>query len=85
MPNCVSVSGYLPAGSDADGRPGIRVQIADEGIPFDPLARPDVERPKSAMEMEIGGLGIFMTKKLTDSLTYEYLDGHNVTSFELHW
>jgi anti-sigma regulatory factor (Ser/Thr protein kinase) len=65
--------------------PGIRISIADEGTPFDPLAKEDPERPKSAEEMRIGGLGIFMTKMMSDNLMYEYRDGRNITTFDLHW
>ena len=32
----------------------------------------------SAEEREIGGLGIFMVKKMTESMEYEYTDGKNV-------
>jgi len=76
---------FLPADKGLSDGAGIRVELADAGVPFDPLARPDVERPQSAMDMEIGGLGIFMTKNIADALSYEYRDGHNVTSFELRW
>lgn len=36
---------------------------------------PDVTLP--AEEREIGGLGIFMTKKTMDEVRYEYKDGQN--------
>lgn len=65
--------------------PGIRIEIADKGEPFDPLAKPDPDQPHTIQETKIGGLGIFMTKKLSDSISYEYKDGQNVTTFELHW
>ena len=38
-------------------------------------ADPDVTLP--AEEREIGGLGIFMTKKTMDEVRYEYKDGQN--------
>ena len=47
------------------------------GVPFDPLKKvdPDVTLPPE--EREIGGLGIFMTKKTMDEVRYEYKDGQN--------
>ncbi len=33
---------------------------------------------RKARERKIGGLGIFMVRKLTDEISYEYSDGKNV-------
>ena len=52
--------------------------ITDKGIPFDPLKKPDPDITLSAEEREIGGLGIFITKKTMDSVTYAYENGENV-------
>ena len=61
---------------------GIRVEISDEGAPFDPLAEPDSDDLGSEDDE---GLGIFMTKQIADSLVYEHRDNRNVTTFEYHW
>ena len=49
----------------------------DSGIPYDPLRKqsPDVTAP--AEKRPIGGLGIFLVQKYSDSLSYEYADGEN--------
>ena len=52
--------------------------IKDKGVAFNPLQKPDPDITLSAQERKIGGLGIFMTKKTMDSVTYEYKDGENV-------
>ena len=54
------------------------ISFTDNGIPYNPLnaAEPDVAL--SAEDREIGGLGIFMVKKMTESMEYEYKDGKNV-------
>ena len=52
--------------------------IADKGVPFDPLKKPDPDITLSADEREIGGLGIFITKKTMDAVSYEYKDGKNI-------
>lgn len=49
----------------------------DEGVPYDPLAKPDPDTTLSASERQIGGLGIFLVKKIMDSVTYKYEDGKN--------
>ena len=64
---------------------GIKVDIIDEGIPFDPLEKDDPDLPSNASDLQIGGLGIFMTKNMADSISYEYRDGQNITTFVLHW
>ena len=56
----------------------VTITFIDRGIPYDPLAAadPDVTRPAEARD--IGGLGVFMTKKFVDDIRYEYVDGQNV-------
>jgi sigma-B regulation protein RsbU (phosphoserine phosphatase) len=53
-------------------------QMIDEGVPFDPLKKPDPDITLSAEEREIGGLGIFITKKTMDEVTYRYENGKNI-------
>ncbi|MDR2157551.1 MAG: SpoIIE family protein phosphatase [Clostridiales Family XIII bacterium] len=50
----------------------------DEGKPFDPLSLPDPDINLFAEERTIGGLGIFMTKKIMDKVSYRYEDGKNI-------
>ena len=52
--------------------------IADKGIPFDPLQKPDPDITLSAEERQIGGLGIFITKKTMDAVAYAYENGENI-------
>ena len=61
-----------------DGSRTITFRMADKGVPFDPLKKPDPDITLSAEEREIGGLGIFITKKTMDSVTYAYENGENV-------
>ena len=56
----------------------VTFRMADRGIPFDPLKKPDPDITLSAEDREIGGLGIFITKKTMDSLTYSYENGENI-------
>ena len=52
--------------------------MKDKGIPFDPLQKADPDITLSAEERTIGGLGIFITKKTMDKVTYAYENGENV-------
>lgn len=52
--------------------------FSDAGKPYDPTKKTDPDLSLSADERTPGGLGIFLTKKLMDSVEYEYKDGRNV-------
>ena len=56
------------------------ITVIDNGVPYDPLAKEDPDITLPAEERGIGGLGIYMVKKLTDNITYEYKDGKNILS-----
>ena len=60
-----------------DDPPAANVTFIDRGVPFDPLKKEDPDVTLSAEEREIGGLGIYMTKKTMDEVRYEYKDGEN--------
>ena len=47
-----------------DGKATLR--FSDNGRPYDPTEKPDPDTTQSAEEREVGGLGIFMVKKLMD-------------------
>ena len=64
-------------GFDAQSRE-ITFRMADKGTPFDPLQKPDPDITLSAEDREIGGLGIFITKKTMNTVTYAYENGENV-------
>ena len=54
------------------------ITFIDSGIPFNPLDKEDPDVTLKAEERNIGGLGIYMTKKSMDDLSYEYKDGQNI-------
>ena len=62
----------------------VTFRMTDKGVPFDPLQKPDPDITLSAEEREIGGLGIFITKKTMDSVTYAYENGENILSMTKH-
>ena len=56
----------------------VTFRMEDKGFPFDPLKKADPDITLSAEDRQIGGLGIFITKKTMDEITYAYEDGKNV-------
>jgi sigma-B regulation protein RsbU (phosphoserine phosphatase) len=71
------VKGYVDISVDFDGN-CLTFVIKDNGIPFDPTTKGEVDTTLPAEERSIGGLGIHLVRKLMDSINYEYKDGHNV-------
>jgi len=57
---------------------GLKFVISDNGTPFDPTAKAEVDTTLSAEERGIGGLGIHLIRQIMDSINYEYIDGRNV-------
>lgn len=62
----------------------ITIAFKDSGVPYNPLEKDDPDISLSADEREIGGLGIFLTKKNMDCVSYEYTDGHNILTMKKH-
>ena len=52
--------------------------ITDEGQPFDPTTRGEVDTTLPAEERSIGGLGIHLIRRYMDSINYERHHGHNI-------
>ena len=60
----------------------VRLDFIDGGLPYNPLSREDPDLTLSAEARRIGGLGVFMVKKMMDEVSYEYKDGKNIFSFK---
>jgi anti-sigma regulatory factor (Ser/Thr protein kinase) len=51
--------------------------VEDDGIPFNPLEAKEPEIPLDLGDFKIGGLGIFIAKKLMDDICYKRVSGKN--------
>ena len=60
----------------------LTVIFKDKGKEFNPIAKKDPDITLSAEERDIGGLGIFLTKKFMDSVNYEYKNGQNILTIK---
>lgn len=56
--------------------------IKDRGVPFNPLNRASPDISLSSDERSIGGLGIFISKQICDSLEYEFANGQNILTIK---
>lgn len=57
----------ISAEGDADS---FRVRISDSGVPFDILSAPEPDLTADIAEREIGGLGCYLIRLLTDRVSY---------------
>lgn len=57
------------------------VEIVDNGQPFDPRSTPDPDVTAPAEERNIGGLGLFLMRKLAGDIRYVRDGERNRTSF----
>lgn len=62
----------------------IRLTFVDTGIPFDPTGREEVVLGDDISQWPIGGLGIHMSLKLTDSAHYKRILGRNIFTVVKH-
>lgn len=60
----------------------LKMTYIDSGYPYNPLEKQDPDITLAASERAIGGLGIFLVKKMTDNMTYYYEDGKNHLQIE---
>src|SRR5713101_1531449 len=55
------------------------ISLTDYNVePFDPRGATDVDTSKSARDRTVGGLGIYLIKKMVDKVDYEYLDRQSI-------
>jgi sigma-B regulation protein RsbU (phosphoserine phosphatase) len=54
------------------------IKFEDSGHPYNPLEQPSPDLEKPLLEREIGGLGIFMVKKIMDTVEYSRINNKNV-------
>lgn len=64
---------------------GVALTFIDRGVPYDPLGNPDPDTSLSAEEREIGGLGIYMVKKIMDEIEYRHENGQNILTVKKYF
>ena len=64
--------------SGGEGPEGLTLTFIDSGAPYDPLQKPDPDLTLSIDERPIGGLGMFLVKKIVDEAYYKYEGEQNI-------
>ncbi len=52
--------------------------VKDSGKPFDPTSAPEADLKRNSYERRKGGLGIFLVRKVMDTVNYEYSGRYNI-------
>ncbi|MBF0243760.1 MAG: ATP-binding protein [Planctomycetes bacterium] len=60
----------------------IKITIQDPGTSFNPLTLKAPDLGRHIRSGNRGGLGVYIIKKIMDSLSYEYADGRNCLTLE---
>jgi len=80
--NILNYSKATEAAAEACFKDGTAVvTFTDNGTPFNPLEKQDPDTTQSAADRAIGGLGIFMVKKMMTKVEYEYRNGNVMTIY----
>ena len=69
--------GSLSVFADSNGEE-VRFMVIDNGIPFDPTSYLEPDTTLDAQNRPIGGLGILLSRKLMDTISYSRHSGQNV-------
>jgi len=62
----------LDLGTDA-----VTMTVEDDGPQFDPLSLPPPDVTASLADRRVGGLGVFLVRKIMDTVSYELIAGRN--------
>lgn len=58
----------------------LRLEIEDDGKPFNPLTAPTPRTDLGLSERKIGGLGIHLVRTMMDDVQYRREDDHNIVT-----
>lgn len=58
----------------------LEITFQDGGMEFNPLDKEDPDINASVEDRQIGGLGIFLCKKMMDEIHYDFIDKNNILS-----
>lgn len=74
--------GEVKVGCGRTGNEGFRLIIQDQGRPFNPLTQHPPDLTSDIEDRGIGGLGIFLTKKMASRVQYSHDKGSNVLEMD---
>ena len=68
---------------DIEDRNSLSILFKDNAKEFNPLQKEEPDTTKSLEETELGGLGVFIVKKYSKNLSYEYKNCYNILKVDL--
>ena len=60
----------------------VTIEFVDKGAPYNPLEKSDPNTTLSVDERDIGGLGVFMVKKIMDTVEYQHTENRNILTIK---
>ena len=63
----------------------VEITLSDDGIPYDPTTKRDPNLSLPMKQRGVGGLGIFMAKKIMDGMRYERQNDANILVIRKDW
>lgn len=83
-----SGAGEVTVGVRVEEEPAERREVIlyfeDDGIPYNPLEKPDPDVEELLEQRKAGGLGIYLVKKRMDQIVYEYIGNRNRLTLYKH-
>lgn len=67
-----------------DDEENVKLVFSDNGKPYNPLETEEPDITATAEEREIGGLGIFMVRRMMDSTDYMYMNEQNILTLVMN-
>ncbi len=61
----------------------VELKFKDTGFEYNPLEKADPDITLSPEDRQLGGLGIFMVKQMSESISYERANGQNILTFSI--
>lgn len=65
--------------------PSVIISLMDEGVPYNPLEKPDAVTPDNIADIPIGGLGILLAKKSVSNMEYKRDGNANILTITKKW
>ncbi len=61
----------------------LTIEIRDTGVSFNPLSLADPDLQPDLTSRKIGGMGVFLIRKMTDRLAYRREGNHNILTMTI--
>jgi len=78
------VDGEVEVSCRMDEKSGLIIEILDKGKAFDVQSAPDPDLSLDVSERKIGGLGIFLIRKMADEVHYRREGESNILTLVIH-